>query len=93
VVGYPFAGQYAVTVVASTPAGFTRAELFSELVRIYSAMYADATISSVERLHNSHIDSPQFGTAWHALKDLVLEAILLQRRANGSVFAWVHIGS
>ena len=93
VVGYPFAGQYAVTVVASTPAGFTRAELFRQLVRVYSAMYADAALSSVPHLHNMRVESSRFGTAWHRLDDLIVEEILLQTRADGTVFAWVSLGS
>lgn len=93
VVGYPFKGQYAVTVVSSTRLGFTRAELFGQLVRVYSAMYADATISSVEHLSNRRVESPRFGTAWHILDDLYVEEIVLQTRTDGRVFAWVFIGS
>lgn len=93
VVGYPFAGQYAVTVVASTPSGFTRAELFAQLVRVYAAMYADATISPVEHSYNMRVESPRFGTAWHVLDDLVVEEILLQTRADGSVFGWINVES
>lgn len=93
VVGYPFAGQFAVTVRASAVAGFTRAGLFRQLVRVYTAMYDGAKVSSVEHLDNKHVDSPRFGTAWHVLDELVIEEILLQPRADGGMFAWVYLGS
>jgi hypothetical protein len=93
IVGYPFAGQYAATIHPSTPAGFTRADLFQQLVRIYTAMYDGATFSSVERLHNRRVDSPRYGTAWHVLDDLAIEEVLLEIRADGRVLAWIAIGS
>jgi hypothetical protein len=93
VVGYPFAGQYAVTIRADSPEGFTRADLFRQIARVHSAMYDGATLSAVEHLDNTRVDSPRFGTAWHVLGDLVLEEVLLQTRGDGRVFAWIYIGS
>jgi hypothetical protein len=92
IVGYPFADQYAVTITANTPSGFTRADLFRQLVRVYSAMYEGAAFSTVEHLDNTHVQSPRFGEAWHVIEDLVVEEVLVERRER-QVFAWIHIGS
>ncbi len=62
VVGYPFSGQYAVTMAARTPDGFTRAELFRQLVRVYSAVYEGATFGPAKPRLNTRVDSPRFGT-------------------------------
>lgn len=93
VVGYPFAGQYAVTIEASSPDGFTRADLFRQLVRAYSAMYEGATSAPTKHLYNTHVESPRFGEAWHVIDDLVVHDVLLQLRSDGRVFAWIYIGS
>lgn len=93
VVGYPFQGQYAVTVGASSPKGFTRAELFRQLVRVYSAMYDGATATSTKVRFQTQVDSPRFGTAWHRLDELVIEQVVLQKRDDGRAFAWISIGS
>lgn len=93
VVGYPFPGQYAVTVTASTPKGFTRAELFRQLVRVHSAMYGGATFGPARTRLNTHVESLRFGTAWHRLEDLVVEGVLVQTRGDGSLFAWIALGS
>jgi hypothetical protein len=92
VVGYPFQGNYAVTVEGA-PDGFTRAELFRQIVRVYAAMYEGAVVTPTRQKLQSRIDSPNFGTAWHRLEDLAVEQVLLQKRADGSVLAWVSIGS
>jgi hypothetical protein len=92
VVGYPFSGQWAVVVEASTSRGFTFAGLYRELVRIYTAMYEGSTARPMEHLDNMHVESPRFGTSWHELRDLVIEGILLTR-ARESTFAWIYIGS
>ncbi|HEY5926619.1 MAG TPA: hypothetical protein VIV11_33260 [Kofleriaceae bacterium] len=93
VVGYPFSGQYAVAINASASTGFTRAELFRQVARVYSAMFDGARFSSVEHLENTHVESPRFGTAWHVLDDLVIEEVLLQTREDGRVLVWIYIGS
>mgnify|MGYP003576037999 CR=1 FL=1 len=93
VVGYPFPGQYAVTVTASTPRGFTRAELFRQLVRVHSAMYEGAAFGPARTRLNTHVESPRFGTAWHRLDDLVVEGVLVQTRDDGRLFAWIALGS
>lgn len=92
VVGYPFAGQYAVEVAASTATGFTRAELFPMLARVYSAMYEGATFSALEHLDNTRVQSPSFGEAWHTREDLVVEEVVLETRGD-RVLAWIYIGS
>jgi hypothetical protein len=92
VVGYPFAGQYAVTVVASTPKGFTRAELFRHLAHVYSTMYEGATYTAADRGRYTKVESPRFGTAWHRFDDLVVEEVVVERRSDG-LFAWISIGS
>lgn len=93
VVGYPFQGQYAVSVSSSSPEGFTRAELFRQLVRIYSAMYDGATADPTELKLQTRVDSPRFGTAWHPLDELAIEEVVLQKRDDGRTFAWISIGS
>lgn len=93
VVGYPFAGQWAVTVTAATPRGVTRAELFRQIVRVYSAMYEHSTAEPLPGLYNMQVESPQFGTAWHRIEDLALDGICLQRRADGRRYGWVMISS
>jgi hypothetical protein len=93
VVGYPFQGQYAVTVSSSTPEGFTRAELFRQLVRVYSAMYDGATADPTKLKLQTRVESPQFGTAWHPLDDLAIEEVVLQKRDDGRTFAWISVGS
>lgn len=93
VVGYPFSGQYAVTVEASSPGGFTRAELFRQLVRIYSAMYEGATLSPGTLKLQTRVDSPRFGTASHRLDELAVEHVVIEKRGDGGTFAWISIGS
>ncbi|HSR96609.1 MAG TPA: hypothetical protein VLM79_06020 [Kofleriaceae bacterium] len=93
VVGYPFSRQYAVTVDASSPSGFTRADLFRQLVRVYSAMYEGATFSPGKPKLQTRVDSPRFGTAWHRLDELTIEQVVLQKRSDGKAFAWISIGS
>ena len=93
VVGYPFSGQYAVTVHAASPRGFTRAELFTQIVAVYSAMYDNAPAGSGELKLQSRVESPRFGTAWHQLDELVIEQVLLDKHRDGRVFAWIMIGS
>ena len=93
VVGYPFTGQYAATIAASTPAGFTRADLFRQIARVYAAMYEGATLAVAERVHNKCVESPRFGTAWHALEDLVVEEAVVETRSDGRVFVWIYLGS
>ena len=92
VVGYPFSGQYAVTVAASTPKGFTRADLFRHLARVYSTMYEGATYTAADRGRFTKVESPRFGTAWRRLDDLVVEEVVVERRSDG-LFAWISIGS
>lgn len=92
VVGYPFNGQYAVTVTATSPDGFTRAELFGHLVHVYTAMYDGATLSPGPRKLQTRVDSPRFGTAWHRLDDLAVERVLIETR-DGRTLAWITIGS
>jgi hypothetical protein len=89
VVSYPFSGQYAVVVEASTPRGFTFADVYRQLVRIYTAMYEGSISRPMEHLDNMHVESPRFGTSWHELRDLVIEDIVLTK-ANES---WISIGS
>ena len=93
VVGYPFQGQYAVTIVASSARGFTRAELFQQLVRIYAAMYDRATSGPTRVKLQTRVDTPRFGTAWHRFEELVVEQIVVQARDDGGAFAWISIGS
>lgn len=92
VVGYPFDGQFAVTVSAASATGFTRAELFTHLASVYSAMYEGATFSAGPRKLQTRVDSPRFGTAWHRLEELAVEHVLLEMR-GGHAFAWISIGS
>lgn len=93
VVGYPFSGQYAVTVDASSPSGFTRAQLFRQIVRIYSAMYEGATFAPGTLKLQTRVDSPRFGTAWHRLDELTVDHIVILKRSDGAAFAWISIGS
>jgi hypothetical protein len=93
VVGYPFQGQYAVTVGSNSPRGFTRAELFRQLVRVYSAMYDGATALPTKLTLQTDVDSPRFGAAWHRLDELAIEQVVLQKRDDGRAFAWISIGS
>jgi hypothetical protein len=93
VVGYPFPGQYTVAVVAGSPKGFTRADLFRQIVRVHAAMYEGATYAPTTPLLNTWVESPRFGTAMHRLDDLVVEEIVVEKRADGRMFAWVSIGS
>jgi hypothetical protein len=93
VVGYPFPAQYAVTVESGTSKGFTRADLFRQLVRVYSEMHAGATLSPGPLKLQTHVDSPRFGTAWHRLGELAIEHIVIEKRDDGRTFAWISIGS
>ena len=93
VVGYPFSGQYTVAVVAGSPKGFTRADLFRQIARVLAVMYEGATYGPTTPRLNTQVESPRFGTAKHRLDDLVVEEILVEKRADGQTFAWVSIGS
>lgn len=61
--GYPFEGQYAVAIDAPSPAGFTRAALFRQLVRIYAAMYAGSEARPRPALYNTLVGHR--ASAWH----------------------------
>jgi hypothetical protein len=93
VVGYPFRGQYAVAVSSSSPDGFTRAELFRNLVRVYALMYDGATYGPGKLRLQTRVDSPRFGTAWHRLEELAIEHVMIQRLDNATARVWISIGS
>lgn len=93
VVGYPFEGNYAVKVRSSQSSGFTRAELFRQIVRVHAAMYEGATLAPSKLLFNTHVESPGFGTAYHRIDDLVVEEVVIEERAGGDLYAWIHLGS
>jgi hypothetical protein len=92
VVGYPFDGQWAVDIDASSPAGFTRADLYRSIVRVYDAMYDGARVEEMANLDNKRVESAQFGTAFHAIDDLAIEGVTL-REIDGRTIAWISIGS
>ncbi|MGE0395178.1 MAG: hypothetical protein AB7T06_00525, partial [Kofleriaceae bacterium] len=72
--------------------GFTRRDLHAQLVRVYSAMYQDATFGESPVRYNTHVES-RFGTAYHRLEDLAVEWLGLQVRRDGTALLWIHIGS
>jgi len=45
-------------------------------------MYEGATLSAVEHLDNTHVQSASFGEAWHVMEDLVVEEVLLETRGD-----------
>ena len=92
IVGYPFQGNYTVPLSASSPRGFTRAELFRQIVSVYSAMYAGAEYSPARLRLNTHVESPRFGVAWHRIEDLVLEGATIVQ-SGGRTLVWIWIGS
>ncbi len=92
VVGYPFAGRYRVAITSESSKGFTHSELFRQLVRIYSTMYAGASAAPIDKLDNMDVQSPRFGQAWHEITDLVIERVVVAKRGR-QTFAWIAIGS
>jgi hypothetical protein len=77
VVGYPLRGEYGVAVDARTAQGFTRGELFEQIVRIYTAMYEGAVETPGPLKYQPRIESPRFSTAWHRLKHLAIEGVVI----------------
>lgn len=86
VVGYPFAGQYAVRV--DSPGGFTRGDLFRHIVAIHVQMFEAASQADLPHLYNKKIESPRFGIAYHRMEDLYFESLVIDGDR-----AWVYLGS
>ncbi len=55
-------------------------------------MYDDASLSAVKQLHNTRVESPRFGPAFHARADLAVQGAMVQPR-GGRVFVWIYVGS
>ena len=91
IVSYPFPRRYSVRVVANRPGGFTRGHLFEQIVRVFHAMYDGAEVSPIPNLLNVRVESA-FGAALHALEDLVVEDVIVER-CGRTARAWIVVGS
>src|SRR5262245_13352659 len=78
VVGYPFPGQYAVTISASTPQGRRRA-IPREVARLFGATFVDRFISSTTLL-NLRI-SRRYSIAF-GVQQSILDAADVSRRVE-----------
>ena len=102
VLDYPLRKEVTFPISASSPSGFTRAELVRKVADLYKRVYDEETQTSkiavipLEKrkgLINRNETNGKYGIWGHDLGDLVLHTIEISRAADGTVLASLGIDS
>ncbi len=102
VLDYPLRGEFSFPVNASSPNGFTRAELARKVAALYRKVYEEeektskiAVIPPEQRqgVANRNETNGKYGIWGHDLGDLDLHTIEISRGADGTVLAHLGIDS
>lgn len=102
VVDYPLSRPVKEKLTASSPLGFTRAELARGIARLYQRIYAEeertARVKTVPRERRSPIVNRNetdgaYGIWGHDLADLALNSVTVYRDADGSWFLELGVDS
>jgi hypothetical protein len=102
ILDYPLRNEVNFPVSASSPRGFTRADLARKVADLYKRVYEEeaqtskiAVIPLEQRkgLINRNETNGKYGIWGHDLSDLVLHTIELSRKADGTVLAYLGIDS
>ena len=102
ILDYPLHNEVTFPISATSPQGFTRAELARKVADLYKRVYEEeaqtskiAVIPLEERkgLINRNETNGKYGIWGHDLSDLVLHTIEISRKADGTVLAYLGIDS
>jgi hypothetical protein len=102
ILDYPLRKEVSFPISASSPGGFTRAELARKVAELYKRVYEEeaqtSTIAVIpldqrKRLINRNETNGKYGIWGHDLSDLVLHTIEISRKPDGTVVACLGIDS
>jgi len=102
ILDYPLRNESSFPISASSPSGFTRAELARKVADLYRRIYEEEAqtskipVTPVEQrkgLINRNQTNGKYGIWGHDLSDLVLHTIEISRRPDGKVVANLGIDS
>ncbi len=102
ILDYPLRKEVSFSISASSPRGFTRAELARKVADLYKRVYEEeaqtskiAVIPLEQRkgLINRNETNGRYGIWGHDLSDLVLHTIEISRKADGTIVAYLGIDS
>jgi len=102
ILDYPLRKEVSFSISASSPRGFTRAELARKVADLYKRVYEEEaqtskiTVIPLEQrkgLINRNETNGRYGIWGHDLSDLVLHTIEISRKADGTVVAYLGIDS
>ncbi len=102
ILDYPLRQEFSFPIKASSPGGFTRAELARKIADLYKRIYEEeaqtsktAVIPLEQRkgLVNRNKTDGKYGIWGHDLSDLDLHTIEVSRRADGTLLAYLGIDS